>query len=79
MRKKLFALVTFPLLLATGSQAAEPAKIELHVLRTTTLTDEQFLTGVKEGQPATIAALANRSRRTWARSRPLVPRIRDRP
>ena len=43
-------------LVGTASRAAEPAKIELHVLRTTTLTDEQFLTGVTEGQPASIAA-----------------------
>ena len=43
-------------LVGTASRAAEPAKIELHVLRTTTLTNEQFLTGVKEGQPASIAA-----------------------
>jgi len=42
-------------LVGTASRAAEPAKIELHVLRTTTLTDEQFLTGVSEGQPASIA------------------------
>ena len=40
---------------ATGSRAAEPVKTELHVFHTTTLTDEQFLTGVREGEPATIA------------------------
>lgn len=34
---------------------AQTARIELHAIRTTTLTDEQFLNGVKEGQPATIA------------------------
>ena len=31
-------------------------KTELHLLRTTTLSDEQFLTGVREGAAATIAA-----------------------
>jgi len=43
-------------LVGTASRGAESAKIELYVLRTTTLTDEQFLTGVTEGQPASIAA-----------------------
>lgn len=34
---------------------AQTARIEIHAVRTTTLTDEQFLNGVKEGQPVTIA------------------------
>jgi dienelactone hydrolase len=42
--------------LGTASRAAEPAKIELYALPTTTLTDEQFLTGTREGRPAMIAA-----------------------
>jgi hypothetical protein len=37
---------------AMRGYAAEPAKIELHVIQTTTLTDEQFLTGARDGQPA---------------------------
>lgn len=40
---------------AAHGYAAEPAKIELHVIQTMTLTDEQFLTGSRDGQPATIA------------------------
>lgn len=39
----------------TASRAAEPAKVELYVLPTTTLTDDQFLAGAREGRPATIA------------------------
>jgi dienelactone hydrolase len=42
--------------LGTAGRAAEPAKIELYALPTTTLTDEQFLTGARNGRPATIAA-----------------------
>jgi len=34
---------------------AQTARIELHAFRSTTLTDQQFLNGVKEGQPVTIA------------------------
>lgn len=34
---------------------AQTARVELHSIRTVTLTDEQFLNGVKQGQPATIA------------------------
>jgi dienelactone hydrolase len=36
--------------------AAEPVKIELYTLPTITLSDEQFLTGAKDGGPAVIAA-----------------------
>jgi hypothetical protein len=35
--------------------ATEAAKIELHVIQTTTLTDEQFLTGAGNGTPLSIA------------------------
>ncbi len=42
--------------LGTSNRAAGPAKIELHVLQTTTLTDEQFLVGARDGRPGTIAA-----------------------
>jgi dienelactone hydrolase len=34
---------------------AQTTRIELHAFRSTTLTDQQFLNGVKEGQPVTIA------------------------
>jgi dienelactone hydrolase len=46
---------------------AQTARIEIHALRTTTLTDQQFLNGVKEGQPATIAAELRLPRRTTDR------------
>jgi hypothetical protein len=48
-------LVLWSLLFDGESRAAEAAKIELHSLQTTTLTDEQFLTGGSNGQPTTIA------------------------
>jgi dienelactone hydrolase len=34
---------------------AQTVRVEFHGLQTTTLTDEQFLNGVKEGRPTTIA------------------------
>ncbi len=34
---------------------AQVARIELHAIPSTTLTDQQFLTGVKEGQAVTVA------------------------
>jgi hypothetical protein len=49
---------------------AQIARIELYALRTTTLTDQQFLNGVKEGQPATIAAELRLPRRTTDRMPP---------
>lgn len=55
MRLRLI-LPLFVVFVAMRGYAAEPAKIELHVIQTTTLTDEQFLTGARDGQPATIAA-----------------------
>ena len=41
--------------LATVVRSAESAKVELYALRTVTLTDQQFLTGAKNGTPAVIA------------------------
>ncbi len=41
---------------AAFGQMQEPARIELHAIETTTLTDQQFLTGVRDGTPTTIAA-----------------------
>ena len=46
---------------------AQTARIEIYALRTTTLTDDQFLNGVKEGQPATIAGELRLPRRTTER------------
>lgn len=42
------------LLIATAGHA-QTARIELHSFQSTTLTDEQFLNGIKEGRPVTIA------------------------
>ncbi len=36
-------------------RAADPSRGEMHPIHTTTLTDEQFLAGVKEGTPTTLA------------------------
>lgn len=36
-------------------RAADPSRGEMHPIHTTTLTDEQFLAGVKEGTPTTVA------------------------
>jgi dienelactone hydrolase len=47
--------------------SAQTARIEIYALRTTTLTDDQFLNGVKEGQPATIAGELRLPRRTTER------------
>jgi dienelactone hydrolase len=48
------------LLLATfgkvPADAAEVTKTELYVIQTTTLTEKQFLTGTRDGKPASIAA-----------------------
>ena len=41
--------------LATAA-GAQVARIEVHPLSSTTLTDEQFLTGAREGQPVQLAA-----------------------
>jgi len=59
-------------LAATPLAHAQTARIEIHALRTTTLTDQQFLNGVKEGQPATIAAELRLPRRTTARMPAIV-------
>ena len=34
---------------------AQPARVEIHALSSTTLTDQEFLTGKREGKPVTIA------------------------
>jgi dienelactone hydrolase len=38
-----------------SARAAEPAKIELMLLKTVTVTEEQFLVGSKDGRPVTLA------------------------
>ena len=57
LRRSFRLLVSFAgvLALATLVRSAESAKVELYALRTVTLTDQQFLTGAKEGTPAVIA------------------------
>jgi len=45
-------IVTVPLRVAAEAQVA---RIELHAISSTTLTDQQFLTGVGEGQPVILA------------------------
>lgn len=40
---------------AATSSLAQPARVEIHPLASTTLTDQEFLTGRKEGKPVTIA------------------------
>ena len=45
-------IVTVPLLVAAQAQVP---RIELHAISSTTLTDQQFLTGVREGQPVMLA------------------------
>ena len=44
------------LVLAGEGTFADVARTELHLLETTTLTDQQFLAGTRDGRPATIAA-----------------------
>ena len=49
--------VMFPIVLAVLLPAvaqAQSTRVELHAFRSVTLTDDQFLNGVKEGQPVTI-------------------------
>lgn len=57
---RLPGLATAPLLALLACLSlpvhGQTARMEIYALRTTTLTDTQFLNGVKEGQPATIAA-----------------------
>jgi dienelactone hydrolase len=40
---------------ASTSSLAQPARVEIHPLASTTLTDQEFLNGRKEGKPVTIA------------------------
>ncbi len=42
-------------MLASLTASAQTARLEIHAIQTVTLTDEQFLNGVREGKPATIA------------------------
>jgi dienelactone hydrolase len=54
--KHLATLIAWTSVAPIFGQALEPARIELHAIHTVTLTDRQFLTGVREGTPTTIAA-----------------------
>jgi dienelactone hydrolase len=56
MRLLLGAMVLGVALVGAGRATADVAKIELHLLETVTLTDEQFLTGDRNGPRATLAA-----------------------
>ena len=58
-------------LLIAFSAHAQTARIEIHPLRTVTLTDEQFLNGVKKGQPMMIAGEL-RLPRPWTDRMPVV-------
>ena len=40
--------------LLPAAAQAQSTRVELHAFRSVTLTDDQFLNGVKEGQPVTI-------------------------
>ena len=55
MRRTALALLACLSALGANSRAAEPAKIELTLLKTVTVTEEQFLLGSKEGRPVTVA------------------------
>ena len=49
--------------LSTKSSSAQVARTEVHPIQTTTVTDQQFLTGAKDGKPTTIAAVLRIPRR----------------
>jgi hypothetical protein len=52
MRRSALSLLTCVLAANVNTRAAEPAKIELMVLKTVTVTEEQFLLGSQDGQPS---------------------------
>lgn len=55
---ELLALVGLALAgLCTRSSSAQIARTEVHPIQTMTLTDQQFLTGAKEGKPTTVAGV----------------------
>lgn len=58
IRSSLLGIVALAAVSVFGStgRSAESAKVELHTLPTVTLSDEQFLTGAKDGTPAVIGA-----------------------
>ena len=39
----------------SGPVLAQAVRLELHPLKTTTLSDQEFLTGIKEGKPTLVA------------------------
>ena len=55
MRRSVLFLLACLSLLGANSRAAEPAKIELMLLKTVTVTEEEFLRGSQDGRPVTLA------------------------
>src|ERR1700694_5072197 len=53
-RHAMLALILTLIGLVPEGAWAQVARIELHAIPPTTLTDHQFLTGVKEGQPVAV-------------------------
>jgi dienelactone hydrolase len=50
-----FAVVLGMIALGTTETTAQTMRLELYLIQTVTLTGEQFLTGVKDGKPGTVA------------------------
>jgi dipeptidyl aminopeptidase/acylaminoacyl peptidase len=50
-------LVLASMILGGLNSSAQVARTEVHVIRTTTVTDQQFLTGDKDGKPTTIGGV----------------------
>jgi dienelactone hydrolase len=57
MTRRSASLVVLVLAWLCAPVLAQTARIEIHAVQTTTLTDEQFLNGVREGTPVTIAGV----------------------
>lgn len=51
------ALAAFLVAPRSALAAAQVARTEVHPIQTTTLTDQQFLTGAKDGKPTTVAGV----------------------
>ena len=56
MRRLVLSLFACLSVVPVDTRAAEPAKIELMLLKTMTVTEEQFLLGAQDGRPVTLAA-----------------------
>jgi hypothetical protein len=55
MRRVVLSLVACLSVANVNTRAADPAKIELMLLKTVTVTEEQFLLGSQDGRPVTLA------------------------